>query len=259
MEKINNIVEKLSNGIYWILIGIIVALIIAAAALFLYAFFVKKKNEHKHATAVRNAFATWMTGGLLSLIAIVFFASGQSGISVMFVESYFVIFFFSSLIVAFKIFGAKTKNSDSNNLKIDITTLKFIDLGLPSGKLWAMENVKDENGDEVFSSFDDSVNTFGKNLPSKEDWKELFDNSSYSWNEERKGYDVTGPNGSSIFLPAAGYRYGDSVDSVGSHGYYSSSSVDDEYGAYFVYFTSGGLYPQAASFRYYGVSVRLVR
>ena len=205
----NNIFENMSDGIYWVLIGIIVILIVATAVLFQYALLVKKMKEHKHATAVKNASATW--------------------------------------------------NSGSNNLKIDITTLKFVNLGLPSGRLWATENVKDENGDEAFFFFDDSINTFGDNLPSKEDWKELFDNSSYSWNEERKGYDVTGPNGNSIFLPAAGYRYGISVDSAGSHGYYSSSSVSDEYGAYLVYFTSGSLYPQATSFRYYECSVRLVQ
>lgn len=136
---------------------------------------------------------------------------------------------------------------------------QFIDLGLPSGKLWATENVKDENGNEAYLTFDEAVQTFGKNLPSKEDWKELFDNSSYSWNEERKGYDVTGPNGNSIFLPAAGCRYGASVCGVGRHGYYWSLSVGDERFAYDVSFYSGNLLPQYYHSRYYGFSVRLVR
>ena len=142
---------------------------------------------------------------------------------------------------------------------MDINNLQFVDLGLPSGKLWATENVKDENGDEAFFSFDDSVNAFGKNLPSKEDWKELFDNSSYSWNEERKGYDVTGPNGNSIFLPAAGYRYGVGVYGVGSNGRYWSSSVGNKDNAYDVRFGSGYLYPQDFNYCYKGFSVRLVR
>lgn len=260
MEKINNFIENISNEIYWVLIGIIVALIVATAALSLYAFFVKKKNEHKHATAVRNAFATWITGGLLSLIAIVFFASSQSGISVTFVELYFVLFFLSSLIAAFKIFGAKTKNSDSNNLKIDITTLKFVDLGLPSGKLWATENVKNENDDESHFTFDEAVETFGKNLPSMDDWEELIDNCSYKWNKKKKGFDITGANGNFIFLPAAGYRSDDSVYYDGSSGNYWSSSVYTEYLAFYVLFDSDDLKPQ-----YYfsshcrGFSVRLVR
>lgn len=141
---------------------------------------------------------------------------------------------------------------------MNVDKLQFIDLGLPSGRLWANENIKEENGDETFFSFDDSVNAFGKNLPSKEDWKELFDNSSYSWNEERKGYDVTGPNGNSIFLPAAGYRRGTNVNDDGN-GYYWSLSVCNEDDAYCVDFGSGRLYPQDRGYRYDGFSVRLVR
>ena len=135
----------------------------------------------------------------------------------------------------------------------------FIDLGLPSGKLWATENVKDENSDETLFSFDDSVNAFGKNLPSKEDWKELFDNSSYSWNEERKGYDVTGPNGNAIFLPAAGYRYGASVCYVGGSGFYWSSSVLNVNHAYNVLFNRGYLNTRNRRSRYDGFSVRLCK
>ena len=142
---------------------------------------------------------------------------------------------------------------------MNVNELQFINLGLPSGKLWATENVKDSNGDKTFFSFDDSVNAFGKNLPSKDDWKELFGKSSYSWNEERKGYDVTGPNGNSIFLPAAGYRGGDIVVSVGSYGHYWSSSVCDESRAFGVFFSSGYLNPQDYGYRYDGFSVRLVR
>ena len=36
---------------------------------------------------------------------------------------------------------------------------------------------------------------------------------------------MTGPNGNSIFIPAAGYRYGDSSNSVGSYGFYWTSSL----------------------------------
>ena len=140
-----------------------------------------------------------------------------------------------------------------------MNTLKFVNLGLPSGKLWASENVKDVNSNEAYLTFDKAIETFGKNLPSKEDWKELFDNSSYSWNEERKGYDVIGPNGNSIFLPAAGYRYRASVYYVGGSGFYWSSSVINVYRAYNVLFSSGYLNPRNRRIRYDGFSVRLVR
>ena len=55
------------------------------------------------------------------------------------------------------------------------------------------------------------------------------------------GYDVKGPNGNRIFLPAAGYRHGASVYNVGSDGRYWSSSLyesDPSY-AYNLYFYSG--------------------
>lgn len=135
----------------------------------------------------------------------------------------------------------------------------FIDLGLPSGRLWATENIKDEDGNEAYVSFDKAVETYGDKLPTKEEWKELFDNSSYSWNEERKGYDVTGPNGNSIFLPAAGYRHGASVCYVGGSGFYWSSSVLNLNRAYNVLFTMGYLNPRNRRIRCNGFSVRLVR
>ncbi len=60
-----------------------------------------------------------------------------------------------------------------------------------------------------------------------------------------------------VFLPAAGYRSGTSVD-VGSYGYYWSSTA---YGAgpAYAYFESSNLSPNSNGLRYYGVSVRLVR
>lgn len=70
---------------------------------------------------------------------------------------------------------------------------------------------------------------------------------------------MTGPNGNSIFLPAAGFRYGVSVKYVGSYGSYWSSSVYDEYCAYLVYFCSGSLDPQSYYYRYDGFSVRLIK
>ena len=135
----------------------------------------------------------------------------------------------------------------------------FIDLGLPSGKLWATQNIKDKKGKKAYFTFDEAFNAFGGNLPSYEDWKELFDNSTYKWNKKRKGYNVTGPNGNSLFLPAAGCRHGVNVKDVGLDGYYWSSSADDENYANHIYFSDGYLYSQGNHFRYYGFSVRLCK
>lgn len=62
-----------------------------------------------------------------------------------------------------------------------------------------------------------------------------------------------------VFLPAAGYRNGTSVNSVGSYGaYWSSTASGTEY-AYHVYFYSDSMSPEGYNGRSSGYSVRLVR
>ena len=74
-----------------------------------------------------------------------------------------------------------------------------------------------------------------------------------------KGYKVTGTNGNSIFLPAAGYRYGATLYDSGSNGFYWSSSLyeGNSYNAYRLYFYSG-YYVWSYGSRYRGFSVRPV-
>ena len=62
-----------------------------------------------------------------------------------------------------------------------------------------------------------------------------------------------------VFLPAAGYRNGSSVDNPGTNGYYWSATPNDTGNAYGVYFLSGHLNPASSSNRSFGYSVRLVR
>ena len=61
-----------------------------------------------------------------------------------------------------------------------------------------------------------------------------------------------------VFLPAAGYRNGTSVNVVGSYGFYWSSSANSATYAYGLYFGSGNVNPQGYDYRYLGYSVRLV-
>ena len=60
-----------------------------------------------------------------------------------------------------------------------------------------------------------------------------------------------------VFLPAAGNRYGTSVDLVGSNGFYWSASCSDSYCAYYVFFIDASLGTNDDG-RYHGLSVRLV-
>ena len=88
--------------------------------------------------------------------------------------------------------------------------LDFIDLGLPSGNLW-------RNCNDQASSIEDSGMgyTFGEakrtcfsigEIPNADDFKELFVNCDFVWDNSRKGMVVTSKaNKASIFLPAAGY------------------------------------------------------
>ncbi len=98
-------------------------------------------------------------------------------------------------------------------------------------------------------------------LPTKAELEELKNKCTWRWTTQNgvKGYKVTGPNGNSIFLPAAGYRYGSSLRSAGEYGYYWSSTPYESgsNGAYRLYFSSGG---QSVGWigRSYGRSVRPV-
>ena len=98
-------------------------------------------------------------------------------------------------------------------------------------------------------------------MPTKEEIKELVNNCTWTWTTQNgvSGQLVTGPNGNSIFLPAAGGRYGTDVCYRGSLGNYWSATLyenrsDD---AYYLYFYSGGSNWYSCG-RYYGLAVRPV-
>ncbi|MBO7287004.1 MAG: TIR domain-containing protein [Bacteroidales bacterium] len=79
-------------------------------------------------------------------------------------------------------------------------------------------------------------------IPTLAELKELCDKCTWTWMSQNgvEGYKVTGPNGNSIFLPAAGYRDGSSLYDAGSLGnYWSSTPFEyDESGAFYLKFDS---------------------
>ncbi len=98
-------------------------------------------------------------------------------------------------------------------------------------------------------------------LPTKAELEELENKCIWKWTTQNgvKGYKVTGPNGNSIFLPAAGYRLGSSLGSAGEYGSCWSSTPNESYSyyAYYLLFNSG--YQSVNwSYRNYGLSVRPV-
>ena len=71
-------------------------------------------------------------------------------------------------------------------------------------------------------------------MPTYAELNELNTQCTWEWinTNDFKGYKVTGPNGNSIFLPAAGYRLGSSLHYAGNDGRYWSSTP---YGSYDYY------------------------
>ncbi len=137
----------------------------------------------------------------------------------------------------------------------------YTDLGL--SVKWAScnlgTNIPKDNG--TLYTFEEAIhNTDGK-LPTKEQWKELKNKCRWEWTTQNgvNGYKVTGPNGNSIYLPAAGFRYCDGdVGSVGTRGsYWSSTPIDSGY-AWRLYFDSSGV-NMGRNGRCGGQSVRLVQ
>lgn len=141
---------------------------------------------------------------------------------------------------------------------------KYVDLGLPSGTKWATCNVgansPEENGNyyawgETFTKSSYTYNncrTYKVNLgeiagvpgydparaawgsewrlPTAQELQELVDWCVWEWTSQgaHYGYKVTGPNGNSIFLPAAGFCIESSLRNFGVCGFYWSSTPDEK-------------------------------
>ena len=183
---------------------------------------------------------------------------------------------------------------------------EYVDLGLPSGLLWATCNVgatsPEESGDyfawgetstkETYDEdncptsgltkselqsqgyidsegnlnpqYDAATANWGGTwrMPTYDEFAELITKCTWTWTTQNgvKGYNVEGPNGNSIFLPAAGYRSGSSLISwVSSGEYWSSTPYDSSFhgSAYRLYFSHGVEYVSwDHSLRYDGLPVR---
>jgi len=98
-------------------------------------------------------------------------------------------------------------------------------------------------------------------LPTNKEFEELQKKCKWKWTSINNinGYIVTGPNGNSIFLPAGGFRSGNTSDKVGSYGYYWSNTLSPNHpnGALDIYFNkeTHGTY---FSYRSIGKNIRPV-
>ena len=98
-------------------------------------------------------------------------------------------------------------------------------------------------------------------MPTQKDFEELIDNTTQTWTDNYNGTGVGGCvvtskiNSNSIFLPAAGNAYRDSLCYARSYGFYWSASWYSSSYAWFFsfYWSEGNLYNY---YRYYGRSMR---
>lgn len=132
-----------------------------------------------------------------------------------------------------------------------INGYEYVDLGLPSGLLWATCNVganspeeygnyyawgetetKSEYTEENSVTYGRQMNDISGNaqfdaatanwgdgwrMPTKAEMQELLEKCTFEWTAENGvyGQNVTGPNGNSIFLPASGECLGESFSNCG--------------------------------------------
>ena len=92
-------------------------------------------------------------------------------------------------------------------------------------------------------------------MPTIQELRELYEECT--WSYESGGYRVTGPNGNSIFLPAAGSRKGTSLERCGSIGHYWSATLSGNDEAVYLGFYDG-THTWDDSNRSYGRNVRPV-
>lgn len=151
--------------------------------------------------------------------------------------------------IASKLRGGSASSSASSSSSSQVPA-GYTNLGLPSGTIWKNINATG------FYTYDEAVSQFGDRLPTKEQWDELKSECQWSWTGS--GYKVTGPNGNSIGLPAAGFcdRFGN-VYKVGSDGDYWSSTPSDSNCAWHIDIISSNVRVKE-NVRGDGFSVRLV-
>ena len=185
------------------------------------------------------------------------------------------------------------------NTNCRINGYEYVDLGLPSGTLWASCNVGATSPEEYGNYYswgetttkanytEDSyqyynggyVNIGGDisgtqydvahvewggswRIPTEAEFRELNDRCTWSWTSYNgvNGYQITGPNGNSIFLPAAGTRCGSMLENCGSYGiYWSGTYYADGYNAYYLYTYDVSHYVAPSDGCEYGNTVRPVR
>ena len=97
-------------------------------------------------------------------------------------------------------------------------------------------------------------------IPTAYEWDELLNECTWTWDDTKKGYNVVGKNGKSIFLPTGGGKPADQYTQPGEYGGYWTSSryLYDETIAWSIGFYSDDI-DYYDDYRYLGFCVRAVQ
>ena len=120
-------------------------------------------------------------------------------------------------------------------------------------------------GDICSTSYDVAHVKWGNGwrMPTRDECNELMNKCSWTWTtiNGTPGQKISGSNGKSIFLPAAGHISGTKKESLGLYGNYWTGSLileNDDYSHYLYFGLQGYLWSYWQG-RFYGFSVRPVR
>ncbi len=135
---------------------------------------------------------------------------------------------------------------------------EYVDMGLPSGTLWASEN------EEGYFTFDEAVEKFGNNLPARWQFCELIENCDCYFDTDKNAFVCESNfNGNIVKFSALGCRYDTGVlDSFGDAGlYWSCTPCSDSrtFVWYFCFYNFDKFGPIRLCARQFGQSVRLCK
>lgn len=123
--------------------------------------------------------------------------------------------------------------------KSDYSSSTNVTYGLSNSELESRGIIRSDGN--LTAAYDAATTNWGGTwrMPTLIEMQELLDDCTWVWTSMNgvNGHKVTGPNGNFIFLPAAGFRRGTSLNSVGASGFYWSAAPynnsDNAYGLYF--------------------------
>ena len=179
------------------------------------------------------------------------------------------------------VFETNTVDLEDLNVEVSAQLHEYVDLGLPSGLKWATCNIgantPEESGDYFTWEEITTIESIGQDInaqsdivadnqndnwhiPTYSEMQELLDKCTWEWTKQsgQNGYKVIGPNGNSIFLPAAGICTNTFCSFSGGGGFYWTATPKGLADAYSLNFHHKEHNLSSVYSRYNGLCIRPV-